>query len=129
MTNKPLFKRAFLLLIIVGFLNFVATIFYLYWSVWWFDNLLHFLSGACIAIACLSFFHLKSGEVWRIVFIGVFFALLIGIVWEIFEWYFEIVYVEEGLAYVFDTTSDILMDTTGALLASLYARRILLKNE
>lgn len=121
--NKPLFKKAFLLLCLIGALEVVAELFYLHWTVWWYDNMLHFLAGACIAIAALSFFSRKALSPLRAICIGVFFALFIGIVWEVFELYVGVTSLSDGQLYVFDTISDILMDLTGAFFASLYAYR------
>jgi hypothetical protein len=128
MINKSLFIRAFLLLCIIAFLNFLGNALYLHWTIWWFDNTLHFLAGGCIALGILSIYFPKSSELKQIVYRGVFIALVIGIVWEVFEWYFDITSFKDGAIFVLDTISDIIMDTTGALLASLYTYKLVTKD-
>ncbi len=129
MIKTPLFKRTFWLLFVVGFLNIIAIKLYLYWTVWWFDMVVHFLAGATVAMtAMLLWYFFFKGTIPNIsksIKISVAAALLIGILWEFYELYFSITFLSDGLAYWTDTSSDLLMDISGGILGALYAHRIL----
>lgn len=61
--------------------------------------------------------------------IGIYGALVIGLLWEFYELYLGMVFLSDGLAYVIDTTKDIIVDTSGAFLGSLYAIKLIKNNE
>ncbi len=104
------------LAVIIAFLHFSALRFYLYWSIWWFDILLHFLAGAwvsAIALWCAFYANLQIGKrhpVWFTI-IG---TLFVGILWEIYEYIFGMTMVTHE-SYVFDTALDLGMDFFGCL--------------
>ena len=64
-------------------------------------------------------------EPWRIIFIAMFGALIVGVAWEIFEVYFGVTSFSDGVVYVRDTASDLLMDLVGGFSGSLYARKMI----
>ncbi len=59
----------------------------------------------------------------KIIFTGFLGALFIGILWEFYELYFEITSISDGISYLTDTSSDILMDISGGILGGLYSLR------
>lgn len=124
MIRSKAFKAAFVLLILVGVLNWIAIKLYLYWTVHYFDSLVHFLAGMCVGLASLW---LASGKGklsgWQIIAAAIIGALVIGLLWEIYELAVGDTTVADGMRYVTDTSSDILMDVLGGLAAGLYIRR------
>ena len=130
MINKELFKQAFILLIIIGILDLAGNILYLHWTLWWFDTVLHILGGFCVSLATLSF--LSSGtenNKLKIIILAIFVVFVVGILWEIFELYFGLTFLSDGIYYWMDTTSDILANTCGAFFSALYSFKILSKSE
>lgn len=107
------------LVVLIAFLHISALQFYLYWSLWWFDILMHFLGGAWVAAAVLWCL-LLSGYVhtrWRPFRTAVCLTIIVGILWEIYEYAFGMTLVEHE-AYVFDTALDLVMDMIGAITLS-----------
>ncbi|KKR31860.1 MAG: hypothetical protein UT65_C0015G0022 [Parcubacteria group bacterium GW2011_GWF2_39_8b] len=132
MFQTKLFKQAFLLLFVVGILNLVGTELYLYWTLWWYDIILHFLSAGVVSLATIVFFRIFLGKRLSgqtLIKYAVFCALVVGIIWEIYELYFEMTYLSDGMIYVTDTVSDLIMDIAGGLLGSIYAIRLVKNNE
>ena len=132
MIRKPLFKRTFALLFIIGFLDFLANTFYLYWTVWWFDMIMHFISGACVGMAAVliwQFYFENKFNIWAAIKIAIISAFVIGILWEFYELYFEITSFSDGVLYWTDTSSDLLLDVSGGILGALYGHKVLLKSK
>lgn len=90
--------------------------FFLFWRLWWFDVLLHFLGGAWAALAsawALALFGVRLSSA-RI--LGC--ALAIGIGWEVLEYVLDFPREE---AYLLDLATDIVMDALGAVFAARVA--------
>ncbi|TSC71754.1 MAG: hypothetical protein G01um101448_1100 [Parcubacteria group bacterium Gr01-1014_48] len=105
---------------IIAVLHFVALYFHLYWSLWWFDIVMHFLGGAWVAAFTLWYLsHSLQSTYGKMKGAGVIVlaTLCVGILWEVYEYFFGISLVGKD-AYIVDTTLDIIMDLTGALTAS-----------
>lgn len=89
----------------------------LYVTYWFYDIILHFLGGTCIALSafCVSeFFEIKflKNNIWNIIIV----TIIAGVAWELFEVYYDIAGSPvETLAYKLDTAKDLVMDTLGAL--------------
>lgn len=114
------------LALLVAVLQSVAFSFFLYWTLWWYDILMHGLGGFLIgSIAAWAYvFELKRhvGVNRFLWIVGVTFA--VGALWEIFEYTVGFrVYDSLYEPYVVDTLNDMGMDTAGALLAFLMVRR------
>lgn len=125
MLTKPLFWETFFLLALVGFLNFVAGKYHLYWSITEFDSLMHFLGGAFVSIFFLwlyffsGFFSSAKRSITQFLLVSFFGVLFIATIWEIYE----LILGEAKFArtsYAFDTTLDFIMDFLGALAACMY---------
>lgn len=110
---------------VVGILNWIATHFYLYWTVYEFDSLVHFLGGILVALFFLwfyfysGFFSPKRRDFNQFLKISFLSILFVGVLWEAFE---LIVGVTGFLdkEYVYDTTLDLIMDFLGALVGCFY---------
>lgn len=128
MFKQPLFIEQFILIIIIGIFHHIALQFYLYWVFSWFDMLMHFLGGLWVGLVGIWFVYfsgimnmnIKSARQMRIFSISIITVVIIGVLWEIFEVYSGVLSIEEN--YWFDTSLDILMDTSGASVAFLYIR-------
>ena len=133
MIKTPLFKKAFTLLFVVGFLNYIAIKFYLYWTVWWFDMIVHFLAGVTIGLAVVSVLFYKRNfsaeNLLRALSMSVLAAIIIGLLWEIYELVFSITFLSDGAVYVRDTLSDIIMDMTGGFFGALYGFKLFKKRK
>jgi VanZ family protein len=87
---------------------------YLYFP--FFDLITHFLGGMGIALSALYVLKNPKHIIWI--------TILAGIVWEIFEVYFDIMgWPVSSRAYKIDTAIDIVMDTLGALVVWFVANR------
>jgi len=122
--NFPLFLL--FLIFLIAILHFLATSFYWYWSIWWFDIPMHFLGGAWVAGVSLWLYFLsdyfKKNPVnkKKIFLIAILTAGLIGFLWEVFEFSLSQLVVFNSLNSWMDTFSDFIMDILGAVGAALY---------
>ncbi|MDP6249422.1 MAG: hypothetical protein QGH26_01135 [Candidatus Pacebacteria bacterium] len=127
MLKQPLFLTNFILVLIIGILHISAMQFFLYWTFPWFDNLMHFLGGLWFGIFSIWFFFFSSVakkftlqlSARNIFTVSIASVIVIGVLWEIFEIYAGVLVFATD--YPLDTSVDLLMDTLGAVTASLYA--------
>lgn len=130
MKHKFLFIT-FLAVFLVGALHLIASAFYYYWTIIWFDNLMHFLGGFSIGLLSLWIYFsiFKNSDLTRkqTIIKSLIFVIAIGIGWEIFEYINGITQSEES--YSLDTTQDLIADIIGAILAGdLVSRKKLYLN-
>ena len=122
--QKKSFSIILLVLIYIIFaLDLAAGPYFLYWKLWWFDMVLHFLGGLWITLGGYYIFSL-SGYFKKIspdkkwVFVLPLLALVFaGSAWEIFEYLLGIIPIK---GYVFDTCLDLAMDILGGGLACFF---------
>lgn len=131
MLDKKLLAPVTLLLLgLIGVLHISAVIFFIYWEYWWFDIPMHFLGGMFAAFISAWVITMRRPQLpaESTTFIaGLFFsALLIGILWEIYEYIAGVTYVAMG-SYFIDTTKDIVVDMAGAYTAYRMILRWFLK--
>lgn len=126
MHKQPLFWETFFMFIIVGVINWIATHFDLYWTVYEFDSLVHFLGGILVSLFFLwlyfysNFFKPNKRDLKTFLKVSVLSILFVGVLWEAYELIIgEAKYAGENYAY--DTTLDFIMDFLGALVACFYA--------
>ncbi len=129
--DTTLFKHTFMSLVVVAVLDIVAIKLHLFWSFSWFDMPVHFMGGFCVALA--SVWMVSYNSHFKVLYRNIFFislcgALCVGVAWEIFELYFGITFLSDGILYIRDTGSDLSMDVLGGLFGSWYAFS-LLKNK
>ncbi len=103
---------------VVFVLNYIAGLYYLYWVFWWYDIMMHFVTGAVVgafvAWGVLRFrADVSLSALFGIVFISI---MVIGIGWEIFEYVTGAFIGESDI--LFDTLHDIVMDTLGAFFST-----------
>lgn len=96
-------------IVVVG--NLLASKFYLYYTTWWADVAMHFLGGAWMVIAASSFAY---GMRRRLSFgAAVAIALVIGIAWEGFEFWFGLIDLTDKI----DSIADLILDVAGGVVA------------
>ena len=92
----------------------------------------HFLAGSVVGLATLlvwqKFSTFTEEKLSKIIWSAVIGGLLVGLLWEEFELYFDLTSFSDGMAYVTDTVSDLILDTVGAFLGALYGIKIWKKN-
>lgn len=121
-TRKRLLKTLAVLCITVAIANQIASYFYWYFSIWWFDMPMHLLGGMSLGlVALLGFFAQKAKNQAQIpnkkelLTIILLTALSIGFTWEIFEIVLNH-YTTQFQFNLLDTLSDISFDMAGAVL-------------
>ncbi len=128
MLKSKLFKQTFTLLLVILVLYFLAEVLYLQWTVWWYDVVLHLLSGLCAGMAFVFFVThydvYDIGKTKKLLNQGIFFVLIIGLLWEIYELKFGLTSFSDGVYYYRDTVSDIVADVCGGLFGILYGVKV-----
>ena len=127
MKERPFLKIAFFLIALLGGLNFLAIELSLYWTLWWFDILMHFLGGFSVSFLFLYIYAECLVEkinlsLYETIWLAFLSAMLVGGLWEVFEYVNDLTQSTE--AYHLDVVHDLLADSAGAMLASLLAVRV-----
>jgi len=140
MFKKPIFLEMLVLFLIVGVLHAVATFYHLYWSIYEFDSLVHFIGGAALSLFFLwlyffsGFFNPPKRNLVKFLLISILGTMLISVLWESYELIFRQTMVQK-VDYPYDLTMDLMMDLFGAVAGCLYAyireynRQIIIKNQ
>ena len=117
MHKKALGVSITALIITIALFHYIATIYHLYWIFIWTDIFVHFVGGLWIALAsfwifrfwCMNDTDTKPLYTW-LVMVGS--TLVIGITWEIFEYYFDIIQYSDS--YPLDTFLDVSVGVLGS---------------
>ena len=131
MASKKLFTQAFILLVAITITFLIDVKLNLNWIYWWFDMIEHFSAGVCVAMGGIAIWaYLLKTKISKskIIWIGLCWVILVGVVWEVFELYFDLTSPLDGIVYYTDTSSDLFLDIFGGLLGALYSYKILNKN-
>jgi hypothetical protein len=112
------FLAALLLCTLLAVLNEWAQSDSLYWKWIWFDIPMHFLGGLSTSAFVIAFFGKHRPRLFILSMICVF----VG--WELFEYLFKL---PQPANYPLDTAKDLVMDTLGAILAYVSARKTIWK--
>ncbi len=113
---------------IVAALHLTASIFDLYWRLWWLDIPAHLLGGifaGLLAVWILFFsgYLPPRAPSWRALFSSAILgAIIIGAGWEVFERMLGLV-ASPFFGYALDTAKDLLVDTLGGFAAALFLAR------
>ena len=128
MERKKLITILAFLIFFILVVNFFAHKFHWYFSVWYLDMIMHFLSGFWIGLASIYIFPLKNSS-FDSVFKILLFVFFIGIGWEVFEIFVNDIIAQNSFDFL-DTLSDILFDLAGGTFAILYfLKRIMLQSK
>ncbi len=130
--NKRLFRNTAVLFFIIGALNYAGNKLYLYWTTWWHDMIMHFIAGFVVSMVVVLFYQLffRKNDWFKtnLVLVSILTTVVVGLLWEFFELYFEITTLTDGMAFWSDTLSDLILDTVGGYLGVRYSINIS-KNE
>lgn len=124
MIHKKILLSIILLMFFIFFADKLANKFYWYNSIWYFDIIMHFLGGMWIGLFFIYVFSRRSLD--NLIFKVVLSVLLIGIFWEIFEFFVNNVIGQTPFNIV-DTLFDIIFDLFGGLLSVLYFLKRIMK--
>lgn len=128
MARKKFLIFIAVLVLTILFVNSVAIKLHWYYSIWWFDMLMHFLGGFWLGLLLLyGFFpNAISFKLLLKLFLGV---LIVGLGWEVFEIIVKNILFKE-MFYLLDTLSDLFFDLAGGSFALIYfSKKILYKLE
>jgi len=134
MSERNLFIKLTYLLYTIVALHALALYFSWYWSIWWYDIVVHFLGGFWVGGLALWFcFFRKSSNTTlgnlKVYIISILAVIVIGVLWELFEFSLD-TFVVFQTNNVLDTISDLAADVAGALTASiLIMNKKYIKNE
>jgi hypothetical protein len=124
MIQKSPLPIIFILLLVILLAHLGAVFFNLYWQIFWYDSVVHFLAGFLMGMSYLwltthSSLRLKfQDSIQKNVFILLLFTFVVGIFWEIFE-YFSGTTFAIGF-YTIDALLDLFFGLVGAYLSFLY---------
>lgn len=120
--QKKLFLYSAILVVSIFLLNKVANMFYWYSGIDQFDMFMHTLGGIFLAIwgAALLFALLKDQKplLWIIVLTA--FVLILGFIWEVFEFSLQGIMQLETIANIPDSLSDMVFDMFGGLIGAIF---------
>jgi hypothetical protein len=120
--RKRFFSRIAVLVIITFVLNTLSHWFKWYFTLWFFDMFMHFLSGFWLGLLLIWFLRTNEENMCRNMILTMVAILIIGISWEVYE--FIVINHWAGYPFNFlDTTSDVFFDISGGLLATYYYMR------
>lgn len=114
------------MLVVVGVLNYIATIYHLYWSIYEFDGVVHFLAGAAFSLFFLwlyffsGFFNPQKISLAKFLLISILGTMFVAVSWEIYELTLGEALIQKS-EYPYDTMMDLLMGFFGAVAACFYA--------
>jgi len=128
MDRKELFKKIAITIFLIFILNFIAGKFYWYYTIWYFDIIMHVFGGFFIALLLFWLFSVKEIS-FKIIIQIIFGVLLVGVLWELFEFVFNNVIAGDSFNSL-DSISDIFCDLAGSCFAITYFyKKITLKNK
>ena len=100
----------------------IALHYFLYWRIFWFDNVAHLLGGISVGLFVAWVSTTRGFPIYiPLCTLG---AFAIGVEWEIFG-YVERFPISPFMSYPLDTAKDLLMDAMGGALAAILARRLI----
>ena len=128
MDSKKLLKILAVLILLIFIVNFLASKFYWYSSIWYFDMIMHTLGGIWLGLAFLYIFPPENDSL-KIVFKILALVFLVGVAWELYEILFYNIFAGNPFNTL-DTISDVFFDLSGGSIAILYFfKRIMFTKE
>lgn len=92
-----------------------------FWTVFWWDIVLHVLGGLWVALAAAWFASLFGYRLTPLQ--AAICAVVVGIAWELFEYLLDIG-GSAFMSYPVDTAKDLIDDAVGGALGALFLRRV-----
>src|SRR3989344_7483844 len=134
MNRTRLLKHLVLLMFFILALERIGVRLYWDYTTQWFDAVLHFLGGFWQAMLFIWFFSIKDLPFLKpsldpndpkLVYKAIFFVILIGFFWELFEFYINN-YIGLYPFDIIDTSSDMILDIVGGVLSLFYFYKIIM---
>ena len=114
MQKRHILFLALGLTILTWVLDYIAIVFYLYWTTTWYDIIVHFVGTLAIGtliILLLDIHHRSTKSFIKVLVL----VMAIGVGWEVFEYIIKETFALEG--YLMDASADLIMDALGAISA------------
>lgn len=127
MDRKRLLKHLVFLMFFLFLANTVAIKLNWYSLIWYFDIIMHILSGLWVGMFFLYVFERKESRPLDVaMFLKVFFATLaIGLLWEVYEFYLY-QYLSQIPFDSVDTVADLFNDVLGSSIAFFYFSKLIM---
>ena len=109
------------LVLFIAVVNGLANEFSWYWRIPWLDMPMHFLGGFWVGSVALWFY--SPGVFKRSFYIyltSLVAVIVVGTLWELFEFNIDTLTVVSGQNGMLDTSSDIMFDIIGGTVAAAY---------
>ncbi len=120
MQFRPSLLLALLSSIVLLILHLSALEYFLYWSISWFDILLHLLGGFTIGLTLVGIIRVRDRFV--LVVVPVIGAFLLAFVWEVFEYMIGATFVAQNV--LMDSLGDVLFSLLGAVISGVLVYKI-----
>lgn len=118
MARKKLLISIVILMLLIFLMYKGANKFYWYNSIWYFDMIMHFLSGFWVGLFFL-YVYFPDKVVFKSILYSILFVLFIGISWEVFEFFVFNVIGKIPFDSI-DTASDVFWDIAGGFASTLF---------
>jgi hypothetical protein len=121
----------FIVLALVAGLNWLASARDYYYTIYWYDFMMHFLGGLGIGLFLLWVSKLSLGAISVFLNSGakiLLTVIIVGIAWEIFELAFRMTAFGD-IGYAWDTGHDLVMDALGGLGVVFTSRKLYPQNQ
>lgn len=108
--------------VLICILYSLSVSLYFFWTLWWFDIVLHILGGMWVALIALWYTRVRVLSSEKKAFaVALIASFGIGVLWEVFEYVTGTTFAHDN--YIFDTLSDLAADIAGGGIAFIYARK------
>jgi hypothetical protein len=137
MDREKLLKHLVFLMFFIFTADILAQKLHWYFSIWYFDMLMHFGGGFWVGLFFIWFFSIKDLPIFqlslekinfKLILKALLFVLFFGILWEFFEIYSHN-YIGGDLFNTLDTLSDVFFDLAGGTFAVFYFFKKIMKTE
>lgn len=121
-TRKKVLKLLAYSIVFLAIIHILALDFGWYYIYPWFDMVTHFLGGfSSLFLVSYLFFNIFLYKSYKF-FIFIFFVILIGVSWEVYEYVLTNMWA--GMPFkIKDTTADLFFDTFGGLVGVLFLKQ------
>ncbi len=121
MERKKFPKFLFSLIFFIAIVNTLAVTFSWYWRIPWFDMPMHFLGGLFVGSVALWFYSQSVERRYlRALLVSIGAVLMVGGLWEVFEFSVDTIVSVSEQNGIIDTLSDIIFDIIGGTMAVVY---------
>ena len=121
MIKKSFPVSLLVLILFIAIINGFAYKFSWYWRIPWLDMPMHFLGGFWVGSVVLWFYFLGAyTQHLRILLASLLAVIVVGVLWELFEFNIDTIVSVSEQNGTLDTGSDIMFDIIGGTAAAVY---------